>query len=649
VGALNATITYTPPTSGSIDVALSSNNGTSWTSSENVPLGATENVLTPTGNSASDLWGRAWAATDFNSNNFLLRVQNNAQNGLTTSLDYVTVNVYYTTTSTSSSAFLFPSSLGTLNGWPATGGTAITTMNSNDGDTSYIDSIPSALGAQAFIFPNASVPANATNISVTLHAVAKETAGSSGNIKLLAEKGTSQVMDAGHALTSTYTDYTYTMANNPFGGAWTVAEVNAWTTRFGVRDASTVGTTPRISNMYLDLSYTVATDPIAASLNAADIAKRGPDGIAGTADDTDIFTIHFGGDPGPYAGKKLLANLASGTSTVSGHENGSVADANSIIAGDTGYLSPTVATSSQWSSAANAFVSDNIYATDTANAHTQGYTGFGLTVPPTSSVAGVAVEVEAKSSDSTGCQVGAEISWDGGITYTATGLVANVTGADAFYTLGGSATLWSRSWTSNDFANGNFVVRLKDIHTASCVSNATLSVDRVRARAYYSTNLENGDGDNFFISPTSNDMKDIFTFIGTQVCPAVSFVNSAPPPTTASLTIITQVINNNGGAALPSAATLRITGNSPSANTLAGSSAGTTITLGAGNYSVTGDPMTGYAEIASASCDAANAGSIAVGESRVCVITYDDVPPPPPPPNLNINLGNWQEVPTVAP
>jgi hypothetical protein len=39
---------------------------------------------------------------------------------------------------------------------------------------------------------------------------------------------------------------------------------------------------------------------------------------------------------------------------------------------------------------------------------------------------------------------------------------------------------------------------------------------------------ENADGDHFFISPTSDDLRDLFLFIGQQVCPAV--VSSPPPP-----------------------------------------------------------------------------------------------------------------------
>ncbi len=96
VGVINATVNYTPTGSGSVTIALSSNNGTSWTSSENTSITSSETVASPTGNSSSDMWGRAWIPSDFNNGNFALRVGNTSVTGSTVSLDQVTANVYYT-------------------------------------------------------------------------------------------------------------------------------------------------------------------------------------------------------------------------------------------------------------------------------------------------------------------------------------------------------------------------------------------------------------------------------------------------------------------------------------------------------------------------------------------------------------------------
>jgi hypothetical protein len=202
--------------------------------------------------------------------------------------------------------------------------------------------------------------------------------------------------------------------------------------------------------------------------------------------------------------------------------------------------------------------------------------------------------------------------------------------------------VWGSSWLPDDFTNGNFVVRLRNIDPGNaCTNGSTLSVDRVRARVYYTVNNENNDGDNFFIAPTSADMHGIFDFIGEQVCPAILNLSSAPPPTTGTLMVITTVTNNNGGSLAESAFTANVNAINPSATSFAGSASGVSVTVDPGAYSISEDPVNGYNEILGATCS----GSIVAGETRVCVLSNDDVPPPPPPPNFNVTTGSWQEVP----
>jgi len=162
---------------------------------------------------------------------------------------------------------------------------------------------------------------------------------------------------------------------------------------------------------------------------------------------------------------------------------------------------------------------------------------------------------------------------------------------------------------------------------------------------YYTVNMENGDDDNFFVSPTSADMDNIFDYIGKEVCPAIGFAEAAEPPTTGSVTVITQVVNNNSGVETPEDISVSVTPSSAAPNTFDGSALGTVVVLQPGNYTVTGDVPDGYVEVAGAGCASANAGNIAAGEARVCVLTYDDIPPPPLPPDLTIHLGSWKEIP----
>jgi hypothetical protein len=89
------------------------------------------------------------------------------------------------------------------------------------------------------------------------------------------------------------------------------------------------------------------------------------------------------------------------------------------------------------------------------------------------------------------------------------------------------------------------------------------------------------------------------------------------------LTVIKTVVNDNGGTAVAGDFTMNVTATDVSDDSFPGDESGTTITLDAGNYSVDESPVTGYAKTLGASCT----GSIAIGESKTCTITNDDIAP----------------------
>jgi hypothetical protein len=93
VGAIRAVVTYASQTTGTVSVALSSDNGATWTASKNISVNSIESPA----NSTSDLWGRAnWAPANFNDGNFTLKVQNGSTSGKQLFLDQATVIVFYT-------------------------------------------------------------------------------------------------------------------------------------------------------------------------------------------------------------------------------------------------------------------------------------------------------------------------------------------------------------------------------------------------------------------------------------------------------------------------------------------------------------------------------------------------------------------------
>ena len=607
-----------------------SSNGSSFTNSGN-DAGLTGTDASYTLGASNDLWDRTWTPTDFNSTNFTVRLENidpgsSCTNNSTLSVDQLQVRVSYTTPG---SATLAPTAAGTYSAWTPNTGTALAAVASSDADTSYISqAVASTAAQQSFLMGNAAVPNGTSAISVVFHAVAKEVGGSNGAIQMLAEKGGSPVLNTAQNLTSSYADYSWTMNNNPLGGAWTQAEVNSWTTKFGVKDVSTGGASVRVTQLYAVVNYTITTSPTEAALNAADAAK-----LAGAS----IFTIYFGsGNPA------LLAQLASGSTPNGAHQNGSYSDPGGVTAGSVVAAPAATAAPSQFANPTRAFASDNQYATDNTNGHSQGYSGFALNIPPGASINGIEVLTEAKSGDSSGCQFSASLSSNGGSSYTSAMTASITSSSDRSYTLGSATNLWSRTWATSDFDPTKFVVRLQDVDPGNaCTNGSLLSIDQVQVRVSYSVNNENGDGDNFFIAPASSDMKGIFQFIGNQVCPAANNPAAAAAPTTASLFVITNVINNNSGANVANDFKVGINGQNASPATFSGTdSPGKQITLDPGTYSITQTTIpSGYTQSMTDSCS----GTIAAGEARVCVITDDDLPPPPP--DLSITPGSWQEVP----
>lgn len=95
------------------------------------------------------------------------------------------------------------------------------------------------------------------------------------------------------------------------------------------------------------------------------------------------------------------------------------------------------------------------------------------------------------------------------------------------------------------------------------------------------------------------------------------------PLVPATLHVIKQVINDNGGTAVASDFTIDVAGTNVSSGSFAGSEAGVDVTLDAGSYAVTETSLSGYLQSGSGDCS----GTIAVGETKTCTITNDDIAP----------------------
>jgi hypothetical protein len=119
---------------------------------------------------------------------------------------------------------------------------------------------------------------------------------------------------------------------------------------------------------------------------------------------------------------------------------------------------------------------------------------------------------------------------------------------------------------------------------------------------------------------TESDSADCSGTIANGQTKTCTVTNDDSP---AKLIVIKHVINDNGGTAVASDFTMSVTGSSPSPASFAGAeSPGTDVAISPGSYSVSESGPSGYTESDSADCT----GTIALGETKTCTVTNNDIP-----------------------
>lgn len=94
-----------------------------------------------------------------------------------------------------------------------------------------------------------------------------------------------------------------------------------------------------------------------------------------------------------------------------------------------------------------------------------------------------------------------------------------------------------------------------------------------------------------------------------------------------NILVVKHVINDSGGSNKSAGDfTMHVAATSPSQNDFGGSETGTLVQVGTGPYSVDELSHDGYTKTIGTGCS----GTIAAGETKICVITNDDIPPTPP-------------------
>ena len=155
----------------------------------------------------------------------------------------------------------------------------------------------------------------------------------------------------------------------------------------------------------------------------------------------------------------------------------------------TGFLSPS-ANAAQTSNAgdnngyqtspANAYANDSSVATDTNSGTNNNtsctnsgkdkhhYYNYNINLPGTAVIKGIQVRLDARADATSGSpKICVQLSWDGGTTWTTAKSTTNLGTTEATYTLGSTSDTWGRPWSSTQFNNTNFRIRVIDVASNS--------------------------------------------------------------------------------------------------------------------------------------------------------------------------------------
>lgn len=126
---------------------------------------------------------------------------------------------------------------------------------------------------------------------------------------------------------------------------------------------------------------------------------------------------------------------------------------------NTGWLISS-AHSGGFANGARAYALDGLFAT-APHGQAHQYWGFTFSIPSGSTVRGIEVRLDFRKSGAPAAYLRAELSSDGGVTWTATGYVGGpAPGSWRTFILGGSTDAWGRTWTVADFTTTGFRIRL---------------------------------------------------------------------------------------------------------------------------------------------------------------------------------------------
>ena len=190
-------------------------------------------------------------------------------------------------------------------------------------------------------------------------------------------------------------------------------------------------------------SFTITTSPVSADTMVT---------ITGTYNATQTTTITVlagGGAGGTNTGlRSPMANAADAGGDGNGFEsnpaNAQAADSLSAVDNNSGTVSSTSCSST--------------------GRDRHRFSNYGITIPAGAAVAGIEVRLDARVDSTAGSpRMCVELSWDGGVSWTAPLATPTLSTSMTTRILGGAANTWGRTWTASELSDANFRVRVTNV------------------------------------------------------------------------------------------------------------------------------------------------------------------------------------------
>ncbi|MCX7779009.1 MAG: fibronectin type III domain-containing protein [Patescibacteria group bacterium] len=152
-----------------------------------------------------------------------------------------------------------------------------------------------------------------------------------------------------------------------------------------------------------------------------------------------------------------------------------------------GWYVPSAYINDGWSNPEDVYISDNQRASANNQNDVVQYYNFNIpAIPAGATINGIAVALEGYTTSLRRAEI--SLSWNGGTNYTATKTTDLPVGEnnEATRIFGGSTDTWGRTWSSNEFTNNNFRIKL-DATAVGGQGQPILYIDQLQVKVYYTT------------------------------------------------------------------------------------------------------------------------------------------------------------------